>query len=511
MSVYCIPNEGLLSPKYICLGTGRFLRSVLVPLFPEPPVLIQTRGRTFVDHVVDNRSSYPVDTVLPDGSIQTEHFPIAGAFSFGHDKEAFYKHVSVTEMEILGIGVTEQGLSSHDTTAMKDLYELLQKWAASNNRDNKICVINTDNFPNNGDVLRSHMLRLATNDGSGTMQEQLQQRVVFLNSMVDRITSHRSDDTNVPRAEPLPAKALVVADLHQDLPLSFTNQPSNLGLVVRTTEEQLNVDITLKLRVANGTHTALAQVMALCGLWTTDKLNDHSLFVEYVDAFVSGQVLPAATATLAASQAEVQAVWDDWRKRLLHPSFGLSCLFITQNAAAKGGIRFGPTVIDAIQQKQPIRVTTVYAYASLLRFLTPTRTNKQKAADGVYTGWLNGASSIPAKDPNDGAEAYADGLRYHPQQGWYEFRCACHINGRPVSECLGDFDQPQQPDTYKTIVRSYLTASDGGDLSIVQGTAAFEELVMSISTLYARMVAGDDLVDLLRELKAKGFASGMKL
>jgi hypothetical protein len=43
----------------------------------------------------------------------------------------------------------------------------------------------------------------------------LEERVSFHTTMVDRITSQRAGDPDVPRAEPLPKKALVIEDLKQ--------------------------------------------------------------------------------------------------------------------------------------------------------------------------------------------------------------------------------------------------------------------------------------------------------
>jgi mannitol-1-phosphate/altronate dehydrogenase len=86
-------------------------------------------------------------------------------------------------------------------------------------------------------------------------------QVVFFNTMVDRITSQREGSNGlVPRCEPSPAKALVVLDPHGDWPIRAAT-----GVVVRSTRAQLDVDIALKLRVANGTHTAIAR--HCCGFY----------------------------------------------------------------------------------------------------------------------------------------------------------------------------------------------------------------------------------------------------
>jgi hypothetical protein len=81
----------------LCVGTGRFLRSVLVPALVGAgfyPALVQTRGRSFLEYMnatattdADGRYCYEVDTVLEDGLIRTDNIPCYGAFSLGQSKE----------------------------------------------------------------------------------------------------------------------------------------------------------------------------------------------------------------------------------------------------------------------------------------------------------------------------------------------------------------------------------------------------------------------------------------
>lgn len=81
----------------LCLGTGRFLRSVLVPAMIGAglrPALVQTRGRNFMEYMEQISASsdptssetisYEVDTVQPDGTTVTNHVPCYGAFSLGN-------------------------------------------------------------------------------------------------------------------------------------------------------------------------------------------------------------------------------------------------------------------------------------------------------------------------------------------------------------------------------------------------------------------------------------------
>jgi mannitol-1-phosphate/altronate dehydrogenase len=497
-------------PLNVCFGSGRFLRSVLVPALQEsPPVIVQTRGRSFLDHCNGGETtgqSYQVDTVRYDGSIQTDSFRVGGVFSLGVDADAVWNILvpaCARSLRIVGVGVTEQGLANAETTAMKDLYRFFQELAKASSsattRTYPICVINTDNVPWNGRVLQSHMATRAADDP--VTRTFLADHVVFLNSMVDRITSHRPDDPDVPRAEPIPAKALVVLDETAALPSYFLHH-DGLGVVRRSTEQQLNMDIALKLRIANGTHTAVAHVMALCGMARTDALLHNVVLLSYLDAFVHQQVISAIDD--APTKKEALAVWEDWRARLTHQYFGLCTYFITQNGAAKGGIRFGPTVVDLIQNgRSPVTQSTVFAYAALLRWLTCDNSIGKQSGGGVYRGKLCRSDANHAD-----TVTYADGLQYNRAAGWYEFRCACLVDGKSITEWLDDDSNgaPQQPEAYKMTIRKYLLAPDGGNLGAVERSSAelLDQLVGAIAVVYARMVAGDDPLEILGQLHSTG-------
>jgi hypothetical protein len=48
--------------------------------------------------------------------------------------------------------------------------------------------------------------------------------------------------------------------------------------------------------------------------------------------------------------AAADEVWADWRRRLRHPHFGMSTLFVCQNAFQKLGLRLLPTVRDGFER-----------------------------------------------------------------------------------------------------------------------------------------------------------------
>ena len=153
---------------------------------------------------------------------------------------------------------------------------------------------------------------------------------------------------------------------------------------IRHDQKNLESDIALKLRVANGTHTAAAHVMALLSLVNTEALCSSSsssdVILNYLDSLYQTQILPAAVND-GISAEETDATWDDWRQRLQHPHFGLSTFFIAQNGAAKCGIRLGPTIKSLVNASvcdaaidHSLNVSMAFAVASILRFLTKGRT-----------------------------------------------------------------------------------------------------------------------------------------
>ena len=553
----------------ICIGSGRFLRSVLVPFLSSNSkvAIFQTRGRTFLDSFKQqtkappNHLSYSVDTIEFDGITTTSNINICAAGTLGNEdgKSQLLDRIVTTMkfISIIGVGVTEAGLQRSDNQCMLDLTELLHEIYYNNvkcsNPNGKICIINTDNVPNNGKVIQRHVLVNAERyEGEEeNFIEFVLTNVVFLNSMVDRITSSRPNSNGmIPSCEPLPQKALVLCDEGQDLPSWMNDEDvqSKFGVKIRHHSSELEADIALKLRVANGTHTALAHTMSLQSLVNTEALCDATsksshILLQYLDSLYNDQILPGAIND-NISKDETNATWVDWRKRLQHPHFGLSTFFITQNGAAKCGIRLGPTIKSLVINNQPLRVSMAFAVAAILRFLTPAesfiasswseRISEAKQR-GVFVGWLDSVylepvddepaepSSSSVNNDND-TVTYADGLRYNLREGWYEFKCDCLMKQGDGSvaalpNVLASLCDEEDPSVYLKVVISYLLHDNGGNLqSLLEGETldalldeedklsrvrTIDVFVSSVATLYTSMVSGDSNIMLLKEMADK--------
>ena len=108
--------------------------------------------------------------------------------------------MATTNLELLAVGITEAGLASHETLVMQQFFHLVtvlcyngnlynhnsnldddSTLTTTNNNSNihcnkKICIINTDNVPGNGTILKQHVLILAK-EKQKQQQEQQDQAV----------------------------------------------------------------------------------------------------------------------------------------------------------------------------------------------------------------------------------------------------------------------------------------------------------------------------------------------
>ena len=64
------------------------------------------------------------------------------------------------------------------------------------------------------------------------------------------------------------------------------------GCAVRRKAGELAVDFALKIRIMNGTHTAMVYAMALSGYHVTSQLRHMQGLVPYLDLLFEGDILP---------------------------------------------------------------------------------------------------------------------------------------------------------------------------------------------------------------------------
>jgi len=481
------------SASCVCIGAGRFLRAVLVPALREAGesvIIAQPRGTSFGEYMAKRApaNTYEVDCVAVDGSIATTEQVIVAVGSLGNDagKAAFMAlPPQLPRLRVIGVGVTEAGVAM-DSGSMLHLAEFLhQCMQAKSDRDWKLAVINTDNVPDNGDKIEgfvkggSYVAGLPVADGAAFVA-WLDGSVSFINSMVDRIVAAREGESEVPRAEPLPAKALVLEDLFSVLPPQLG---SCKGVVIRTRGGAIDRDHCLKLRILNAVHSAIVYLGALTpALRNTDSCVAHPAVLPYCEHLFEEDISTIGD-ELSMPRADVEAIFREWLARLQHPSFGLDCFWVTQNASQKLGIRFIPTVLAVLEQtaRRPSQ-WMAFAIAAMLRFLTP-HGSQPRAMDGVFAGRMDVEQK--AKRARSESAEYVRGLSANAGEGSYEFKDG---DGRTPQLLQRIGTNTASHAEVVAVLAEVLAPVPGFDA----GLPAHSELAGRVATLLHRMVSGGE-------------------
>jgi len=194
--------------------------------------------------------------------------------------------------------------------------------------------------------------------------------------MVDRIVSAAARDANVPSAEPLPAKALIIEDLNGVLDAKAWE---NVGAAyIRTQKGQLAVDGQLKLRIANALHTALCHVGALTGIEYIHEAMSFPAISMYLDELYTGDIRPGLMGMAKdydCINEETLLEWGDaafvdWIRRLKNPGTMVTW-FPCQGCVQKIGLRFLPSIRDHIKMGGSPSKLMAFGIAAIMRFLTP--------------------------------------------------------------------------------------------------------------------------------------------
>lgn len=492
----CEPTTPALTEvSTVCIGTGRFLRTVLVPALEQlggAVVLAQTRGTSFGSYLAERPGrDYEVDTVARDGKVATtlHRVALSGSLGLPEGRRAFMElPTQLPKLRFLGLGLTEAGIY-HNGASILQLAEFLHGCFRAGRRG-PLSVINTDNLPFNGDAIRGHVAACDFTRNSADAESftaWLGEAVHFHNSMVDGITSQREGHPEVPRAEPLPEKALVIEDLAGVLPEELG---AVAGVQLRSKAGELALDIAMKLRIANGLHTAMVYVMALGGLFKTDACIGRPDVLPYLQELYERDVANMAP-ELGVNESKIRAVFEEWMLRLQHPHFGLECLFVCQNASQKLGIRLLPSVQAALAAgKEPSKFMAL-AIAAILRFLTPMGEQPRQAeSPPVFVGRMDPMAICELK-----SWEYTPGLRVSPQAGTYEFR----DGDGTAPMLLLPLGQPNgcSLEAAQKASAAVLSGLQGFDAFAVE---AHRRLSEEVARLLQRMLSGEQALALLASL-----------
>jgi fructuronate reductase len=158
-----------------------------------------------------------------------------------------------------------------------------------------LTLLSLDNLPSNGHVLSTLVLSFASKLDPALAQ-WIQSRCTFPNSMVDRIVPKTTEDDRLAIAKRLGVQDAwpVVAETFCQWVIEdrFASERPAWDLGGARFVESAAAFETLKLRMVNGTHSAIAYLGALAGWQTVDQAMQQPALVNFLEALMREEIQP---------------------------------------------------------------------------------------------------------------------------------------------------------------------------------------------------------------------------
>lgn len=299
---------------------------------------------------------------------------LLGVLVAPEDLRAVLERIAHPDTRIVGLTITEKGYHHDPATGALRLddagiaHDLAHPQAprtmpgfvahALNLRRQRglppVTLLSCDNLPANGDTLRGIVLAFAR-QVDGALHDWIAERCTFPNSMVDRIVPRTTDADRerisarlgMEDAWPVvgePFLEWVVED-------RFANGRPDWTAGGARFVERAEPFERLKLRMVNGSHSALAYLGAMAGLRTVDRAMAVPELRNYIDALMREEIAP----TLPSMQG---LDLDVYRTRLLqrfsNPALQHQTKQIAMDGSQKLPQRLLGTVRDRLAAGKPI-------------------------------------------------------------------------------------------------------------------------------------------------------------
>lgn len=229
----------------------------------------------------------------------------------------------------------------------------------------------------NGSTLREYVLRHAAENGFGEeFAKWVEDACVFADTLVDRI---------VP-GYPAEEAAAVTERIGFDDKLVVKAELYHIWAIGGSGWEQIRAELPLdeaglnvlfmpsvkefrdkKVRVLNGSHTAMAAVALQLGCDTVKSAFDTPLLNNYINTMVESEVLPV----IEGNEAELRQFADSILERFYNPYIRHYLKSIALNSLSKWEARNFPTVVDYVKQRGELPRREVFSFAALMSLYAP--------------------------------------------------------------------------------------------------------------------------------------------
>lgn len=285
--------------------------------------------------------------------------------------EKGYRHDPVTRrLDLTDSGIRADAAGRSPVTVVGQLVRAMQ--ARQRNNDGPLTVVCCDNLPSNGATLRGlvdDFCSLLPIAGQSTLRSWIEESVTFPSTVVDRITpaTTAADRSQVANYLGLDDEGAVITEPFSQWVLEdnfAAARPAWESAGAVFTSDVLPYE-SLKLRLLNGSHSALAYLGLLAGY---DYIAEF-IGVDGVPAFVRALMGEAAATVSAPSSVDV----DDYQQQLLQRFANPGLRHRLAQIAIDGSQKLPPRLVATVRDAhapgvEPI--ASVLGIAGWMRYVT---------------------------------------------------------------------------------------------------------------------------------------------
>ncbi|MDE0087633.1 MAG: hypothetical protein OXU23_18060 [Candidatus Poribacteria bacterium] len=320
-------------------------------------------------------------------------------------REQFYAQTE-NPLDLLLIGVTEAGIAKGEL-AMDVLDETLYRYFSHHGADADLCVINTDNLRNNGDIIRDILLNEYPKRSDDYMG-WLKTRVGFLNEMGDRLVPQVHavpdeikeaaqaqidiSDELITYAEQMPATSLILEDLEDRLRVPF-GELEEYGVVV--SQDSIEPYHDWKLLLVNSVHVpGITHKGMLSGIDYVNEAASHPIFAPHLERLMHGYAeIVEADIPIAGKSARAYTMeFIDRIRRVKDDNARINIIETVKLRERAADIVRSPNYHGSTEL---FKSDFAYSFATVLRFLTP---HTISGADD-YRGITDTGTEYEIRDP----------------------------------------------------------------------------------------------------------------
>lgn len=321
-------------------------------------------------------------------------------------REQFYAQAQ-NLLDLILIGVTEAGIAKGEL-AMDVLDETLYRYFSHHGADATLCVINTDNLRNNGDVLRD-MLCNKYPKRSDVYAAWLETNVGFLNEMGDRLVPQvyavpdeikasaqaqiQVPDELITYAEKLPATPLILEDPDEMLRVPF-RELNDYGVIVN--QENIEPYHDWKLLLVNSAHVpGITHKGMLSGIEYVNEAASHPTFGPHLERLMIGyaKIVEADIPIEGKSARAYTMEFIDRIRRVKDDNARINIIETVKLRERAADIVRSPNYDSSTEL---FKSDFAYSFATVLRFLTAHAT----PSSGYYRGITDTGTEYEIRDPN---------------------------------------------------------------------------------------------------------------